>query len=462
MKPAALLLILITIAFAACRKDRFTGSADAQLRPGADTLHFDTVFVNTGSTSGVVKIFNDNEEGIRISSVRLAGGNASPFRINADGIAGPEVRDLEVAGGDSLYVFVTVTINPNSNTQPFVVQDSIAIEWNGNRRWVQLDAFGQNARFLRNHIVRGSETWDNTLPYVILDGITVDTLASLNITQGTHIYFHGNAPMIVHGSLHSTGDRYDSTRVRFTGDRLDIPYRNFPASWPGIYFSDVSRNNTLTFTSVLNAYQAIAIEGPAPATQLTLRECIIDNAYDAGIYANNAGIDSRNLLVSNCGSGISLSGGGNYNFVHTTAVGYSNRYQQHTNPVLFISNRTASGGSAALNATFRNGIYWGEANGLVQDEVVVLNSTGAPFNVTFDGALWRMRATPSGIGASNIQNGLDPTFDSVDHTNRIYSFRLATGSPAVDKGGNAGTPIDLDGKPRPAGLAPDLGAYEKQ
>ncbi|RYY88536.1 MAG: hypothetical protein EOO15_08780, partial [Chitinophagaceae bacterium] len=414
MKSAAVLLFaLMIVALGACRKDRFTGSADAQLRTAVDTLHFDTVFVSAGSTSGVVKIFNDNKEGIRISAVRLAGGNASPFRINVDGIAGPEVRDLEVAGGDSLYVFVTVTVNPNSALLPFVVQDSIAIDWNGNRRWVQLDAYGQNARFLRNHEVQGSETWDNTLPYVILDGVTVDTNATLNITQGTRIYFHGNAPMIVHGKLVASGDRFDSTRVVFNGDRLDAPYRDFPAAWPGIYFSGASRNNVLSYTSIRNAYQGIAIQGPAPATQLTLRETIIDNAYDAGIYATNAGIDSRNLLVSNCGSGIVLAGG-NYSFIHTTAAGYSNRYQQHSEPVLFLSNRDAFGNSATLNAVFRNGIYWGEANGIVEDEVVVANAAGAPFNVQFDGALWRVRTTPAGITVNNIQNGLDPLFDSID------------------------------------------------
>ncbi|RYY92048.1 MAG: hypothetical protein EOO11_21825, partial [Chitinophagaceae bacterium] len=323
MKPAALLLsVVLLLAAASCRKDRFTGSADAGLRLGMDTLHFDTVFTSTGSTSGVIKLFNDNKEGIRVSTVRLVGGAASPFRINVDGLPGPEVRDLEVAGGDSLYIFVTVTVNPASGTLPFIVQDSVAVEWNGNRRWVQLDAYGQNARFLRNHTVQGSETWDNTLPYVILDGLTVDTSATLHITQGTRVYFHANAPLLVHGSLQASGDRVDSTRVLFTGDRLDAPYRDFPASWPGIIFSPVSRNNTLTYAVVRNAYQGIAAAGPAPAGQLTLRECIIDNAYDAGIYTLNASIDSRNLLVSNCGSGITLTGGGNYLFTHTTAVAY--------------------------------------------------------------------------------------------------------------------------------------------
>lgn len=42
------------------------------------------------------------------------------------------------------------------------------------------------------------------------------------------------------------------------------------------------------------------------------------------------------------------------------------------------------------------------------------------------------------------------------------NFRLMGSSPAVDKGVDAGVTDDLDGRPRPVGLAPDLGAYEFQ
>ncbi|RYD86251.1 MAG: hypothetical protein EOP50_22715, partial [Sphingobacteriales bacterium] len=256
MKPARLCfcLLLMGVLFS-CRKDRFTDSSSAQLRPNVDTLHFDTVFTTAGSTSGIIKVVNEDEKGIRISTVRLAGGAASPFRINVDGVPGPEVRDLEVAGRDSFYIFVTVNVQPNAALQPFVVQDSIELVWNGNRRWVQLDAYGQNARYLRNHEVRGAETWDNTLPYVLLDGFSVDTNATLTITQGTRIYAHSNVPVIVHGTLQVTGDRFDSTRVLFTGDRLDMPYRDFPASWPGLVFTGTSRNNTLSYAIIKNAYQ---------------------------------------------------------------------------------------------------------------------------------------------------------------------------------------------------------------
>ena len=134
MKPVRnLLLVVFSILFLyACRKESFTDSADAYLSTTTDTLHFDTVFTSTGSVTRLIKILNDNDKGIRIASVKLAGGSASPFRINVDGQPGPLVTDLAIAANDSLYVFVTVTINPNTSNLAFIVQDSIEISYNGN------------------------------------------------------------------------------------------------------------------------------------------------------------------------------------------------------------------------------------------------------------------------------------------------------------------------------------------
>ena len=76
-------------------------------------------------------------------------------------------------------------------------------------------------------------------------------------------------------------------RVYFRGDRLDEPYKDFPASWPGIYFRSTSKDNVFNYAVIKNAYQAIAAQDPSPNAnpKVTLNECIIDNAYDAGIIA---------------------------------------------------------------------------------------------------------------------------------------------------------------------------------
>jgi hypothetical protein len=466
VRSLLLFTTLLTVLFS-CQKESFTTSPNAFLKTDVDTLHFDTVFTTTGSTSQLFKIINDNNKGIKVSSVRLAGGSASPFKINVDGVPGPQVSDVEIAGNDSAYVYVTVTINPNTSSLPFIIRDSLEITYNGNKKWVQLDAFGQNAHFLRGRTITGYKVWNNDLPYVILGGLTVEPNATLVINKGCKIFLHADAPFIVNGTLQVYGDKYDSTRVVFTGDRLDEPYRNFPASYPGLIFTETSSDNIINYGIIKNAYQGIVAVGPsAIPSQLTLNETIIDNAYDVGLFGISADISAQNVLVSNCGKNIVLVRGGAYNFTHCTVAAYSNDYIQHKEPLLIVSdylkqNNTIT--TADLTASFRNCIFWADSTGLVKSEIVVdKKGSGNRFNVEFDNVLWPMAGTPANVTkvtGTPIKD--NPQFETIDISNRYYNFRLKETSPAINHGSNYGVSVDLDGKPRGAGQ-PDLGAYERQ
>ena len=464
MKPVRnlLWLVLFITLLTACRKEQFTSSQSSLLHTTVDTLHYDTLFTSTGSITQVVKIINPNDKGIHIGSVKLAGGNTSFFKINVDGTPGPQVTGVDVLADDSVYIFATVSIDPSAPDLPFIVRDSIEIVYNGNTKWVQLEAYGQNAHFFRNRIVTGSETWNNDRPYVILGQLTIDTTALLTINKGCRIHIHADAPVIVNGSLQVAGEKAE--RVVFTGDRLDLPYRDFPASYPGILFSSSSTNNSLRYAVIKNAYQGIVVTDPSPGIKLRLHETIIDNAYDAGITAINSSIIAENLLVSNCGKSILLLQGGNYDFNHTTVACISNSYVPHREPALVVTNFLNMNNvpvAADLNARFRNSIFWGEANGLVDDEVIVARSGSTVFQVDFDQVLWRVTNTPQHSSITGAINNTNPLFDSINTSERIYSFRLKPQSPAVDKGIPTTLNIDLDGAPRPVGL-PDLGSYEQQ
>jgi hypothetical protein len=464
MKTLSLVLISCCLLILSCRKDSFIDSPDARITITADTLRYDTVFATAGSITQSFKIINENDQKLRLSSVKLMGGNSSAYKINVDGTTGPEVNNLEIEANDSLYVFVQVNINQNTANLPFIVRDSIQVSYNGNNRKVQLEAWGQNAHFFRNKQILTNETWINDLPYVILGYLYIDTSQTLTINKGCRIYMHADAPVIVDGTLQVNGAKDTADRVYFRGDRLDDPYKDFPAGWPGIYFLGSSINNVLNYAVIKNGYQSIGVQDPATNAnpKLTLNECIIDNAYETGIIAINSSIRATNCLVSNCGKNLYLVKGGNYQFIHCTVVTISNSFIQHREPVLTLSNAVSNAPPLAMDALFRNCILWGE-NGTVDDEVFVeKKTTAAVFNVVFDQVLWKVTANPANttITPPVPINNLAPTFDSINTSRNYYDFRLKTGSRGINAGINAGVTIDLDGKARPVGL-PDLGCYEK-
>ena len=463
MKRITPLFCFLNFAFCffitSCKKDSFITSEFAQLSITADTLKYDTVFTTAGSITKFFKIINENNQKLRLGKVKLMGGATSAYKMNVDGAATNEVTNLDIEANDSIYVFVSVTINPNAANLPFIVSDSILINYNGNNRYVQLQAYGQNANFLSNRLLTGNTVWTNNLPYVILGSIRIDTTATLTIQPGCKIYSHADAPFIVNGTK--------ADPVTFSGDRLDEGYKDLPASWPGIYFRGSSKNNTLTYAVVKNAYQAIVTEKPSVNAnpKVILHQCIIDNAYDAGILAVNSSLQADNCLISNCGSNIILNYGGIYNFTHCTVAAYSTDFITHKNPMLSITNFTQQAGgtlTADLHAVFRNNIFWGD-EGIVTNELSVIKQGANPFTVLFEKNMYRSAADPSNSTLTgNIRNA-DPAFDSINVTKNIFDFRITknAASPAINAGTLTGFPKDLDDENRNIGL-PDLGCYEKQ
>ncbi|MBI2730456.1 MAG: hypothetical protein HYX40_06855 [Sphingobacteriales bacterium] len=457
------LFSFIGLTIISCKKERLLTDANASLNINRDTLQFDTVFTSTGSITQYFTIVNPNKQKIQISSVKLMGGATSAFKINADGTPGPSINNIEIEASDSIYVFVLVTINPNSANLPFVINDSIQINWNGNTFYKHLQAFGQNAHFLRNKVIDANTTWNNDLPYVILGGLQVDTNINLTINPGVRIYSHADAPFIVDGTLTINGTKQDS--VVFRGDRLDEDYRDFPGSWPGIYFRETSKDNHLTYAIIKNAYQGVIAYNPSSNAnpKVTLSQCIIDNIYDAGLLGVQSSIKADNCLISNCGNNVAIALGGNYNFTHCTMATYSSVFINHKNPVLFASNALKQNNqvtTSSLNATFTNCIIWGEG-GTVEDEIVTDKQGTNTFSVTFDNVLYKVKNDPPNTLFTASLKNQPPVFDSIDVSRRFYNFHLKAGSPALNNGKATGLLTDLDGKPRSNGL-PDLGCYEKQ
>ena len=461
IKYVCLFFILAAIIFS-CKKESFITSPQADLSTSADTLKYDTVFTSVGSITQSFKIFNNNNQKLRLSQVKLAGGASSVFKINVDGTAAPEVDNIEINANDSIYVFVQVNVNPTAGNLPFLLRDSILISYNGNQKFVQLQAYGQNAIFLNSKKLTGNVTWDKTLPYVILGGILIDSNATLTIQEGTRIYLHANAPFLVDGTLIVNGTKQDS--VVFNGDRTDPDYKDLPASWPGIFFSTSSKDNSLKHAVIKNAYQGIIAQGLSTDAnpKVTLSQCIVDNIYDAGVLGVNTNIYADNCLISNCGSNILLQLGGDYRFVHCTVASYNNFFLMHKNAVLQVSNAAKQNVvtfTRPLNAIFQNCIFWGD-NGNVDNEIILDKEGTDSFLASFDHVLYKAKDNISNgnFDTQSIKN-TDPSFDSVDVSHNYYNFHLKDNSPAINAGAATSFPKDLDDKIRDA--KPDIGCYEK-
>lgn len=467
---------LLTITFFSClllfscKKDRYINSPDARISIAIDTLRFDTVFTSIGSVTKYFTLVNNNEQKIRISEIKLSGGQTSPFKINVDGRAGTRFNQIDLDANDSVYLFVNVTIDPNNSNNPFVVNDSIVINYNGNTRKVQLQAFGQQAHFIKNQTITNNVTWNKELPYVIQNNLNIAPGATLTIEKGARIFVNANAAFMVNGTLKIRGEKEEQDRVIFRGERLDEAYRDLPGGWPGIVFTGTSKANEMSYTHILNAYQAVVVAGGAGQNQpqLTMNQCLIHNAYDVGLYTINSSVTASNCLFSQCGnnglpgeggSNLLVTGGGKYNINHCTIVTYAGFYQNHKQASCYISNKTGNM-TALLDVNCSNSIIDGMGSS-VDDELVVNHSPGDVVN--FSNVLYkRKNKDPVGVTFTDCIRNKEPLFDSISTNRQTYNFRLRDVSPAIDAGKLSGVVIDLDGKPRPVGLKPDLGCYEKQ
>ncbi len=313
-------------------------------------------------------------------------------------------------------------------------------------------------------VIKQDTVWPNDLPYVIYGSLTVDSNATLTINPGTHIYLHADAPIYVDGSLKVLGDSLSSQRVYFTGDRLDLPYANYPGSWPGIFFRQNSRDNVLNYAVLQNGNQTLVSEGLSTDLnpKLSLNQCIINNSLAEGILAVQTSIRAINCLISNCGQNIVIGLGGVYQFEYCTVASYSTILLSHQQPVLTVSNSGLNGSqliTGDLNAGFTNCIFWGSES--IPDEVIIQKQGSNTFNVLFDHTILKQQNYPANIDSSSLWLNTDPLFISTGIPNNEYNFQLQAGSPALDRAANSGIIIDLNGDPRPANLS-DLGCYERQ
>ena len=98
------------IIFYSCSdEDSFTADRNSVLEFSQDTIAFDTVFTGITTPTERFYVYNKNDKGVRIASVKLEKGGTSGFLINVDGQNGTNINDVQVLKKDSIFVFVKLS-----------------------------------------------------------------------------------------------------------------------------------------------------------------------------------------------------------------------------------------------------------------------------------------------------------------------------------------------------------------
>lgn len=468
-------IIGLTIGLTGCERENISTDPAYRLSFSTDTVRFDTVFTAIGSSTRYLKVYNRNRFDIRISSIHLAKGGESPYRINIDGVAANRVENVNLRRNDSLFIFVEVTIDPNNQNSPLLVADSIVFNTNGNIQDVKLIAWGQDVHMLKSRVFTTDIVLQADKPYLILDSLWVSPNTVLTINAGCRLHFHNLAQLRVAGSLKVMGE--PESKVVFEGDRLEKFYRDKAGQWGGIWLRRGSRDNEIRWAEIRNGIIGLIVDTCVTDTgpTLTLHNTIIENMSAAGLYTRGSRVVADNCLISNAGQiSVALTMGGEYCFYHCTIANYWGQYIYRTGPALLLNNyytyQLVKDGPILVMprdlvmASFTNCIIYGsresefEVDNVYKDETV-----NALMNYRFDHCILRV---PQGFNLSDPQKYIevirkDPRFKSPYDRN----FELDTLSPAKDVGLMETAqkyPIDLKGISRLTDLGPDLGAYERK
>ncbi len=471
--PLAILVLVIALS-SSCRKEKFLTSG-GEIAFSLDTLTFDTVFTQQGSATRSIRIFNKQKDKILLSSIRLGKGEKSPYRLNVNGQPGKEIKDVEIAGNDSVWVFAAVTIDPTNENDPFIVGDDLVVTLNGRDFTIPLMAYGQNAHYIRDSVLQ-TQTWLNDKPYVILHNALVAEGQTLTIPAGARIYVHRDSRLYVLGTLKINGTATDS--VTFLGDRLDPlvwigDYIDIPGQWGGLYFFKQSYGNVISHTVFKNGGAVTSLNGQPvqgatiqidPDTvkngtpKLTITNSVIHSSLGYGILAFNSSLQADNCRITECGGeNVMFFEGGNYKLRFCTIGTYGSAYLSHSeNLSMAVLNYRPTGQttyvSAPLTADIRNCIIYGS----LTDEVFFDAKQDNPANLTLANCLLRSsEPIPAFVTQSSNKINQDPLF--VDYSK--VNYRLQEGSPARAAGvAVPGLTVDIEGKPR--ANPPSIGCYE--
>lgn len=455
-------ILLCALVFIACEpeEEQISGDQNLSLTFSTDTVLFDTLLTAKKSLTRRFRIYNPNSKAINIADIRLAGGSSSDYSIIINGKSGTSVQDEVVFGRDSLLVLVDVTIDPLDENTPYLVKDSVVVEWNGNSDHVKLVAWGQDANFIKDSIIC-DQVWTKEKPYVLYNVALVDAECTLTVEPGTKIFLDNDASLFVAGSLRILGDSGNHVTIRNT--RFDENYLEAPGQWGGIYLLSGSKGNEIHYADIENGTYGLSLGNslqPISAgydteikSDLEISHSSIRHMSVAGILAFGSEVYAYNTEVYNVKTYlVGNFAGGNYRYEHCTFANNSSFFL-NDDPLLQFSDNLVIDGEGLwtgdLSLQMTNCIAWGRGD----DQLIFSNEGAAGFDVTLLNNILKLSEEVDGnyvSDESNFPGFYDPL---------LFDFSLDSLAFARDKGIDIGIVDDINGMPRDT--KPDIGAFER-
>lgn len=470
------ILFLLSVGMYSCNKQNPTLTEGGLVRFSTDTVFFDTVFTALKSSTRIVRVYNEEQSPIKVN-VNLLNGENTSFKINVDGRTGYKAENIEILANDSATIFINAMIDETSEDTAFVIQDELVVELNGRDFQIPIIAFAQNAHYLYDSVLT-TTTFTNDRPYVIIKGALVSEGHTLTVEPGTKIYMHQNSRLFVLGSLKVQGTLEEP--VYMQSDRIDRDIyigsdKDMPGEWGGIYFFDVSHNNSIEYAIIKNGGLPTEIAGsttlPAliqvdkdlingPIPKLTLKNTVIKNANQYGLLSFGGSIYAENCVFANSQKiSIALLEGGKYTFNDCTigifgGLPYFGRSTESASMLIqnFYESSPGVVVGRPLDLKMNNCII----SGNFENEFIVNNRPEFSSDVQLNYCLIRQKeAIPSGVIMNNCIFNIDPLFKNISESD----FHPNDGSPLIGAGTNSGEiNTDLDGIDRES--PPTIGAYE--
>jgi len=466
----------------------FTTDRSAVLQFSRDKVEFDTVITTIPSSTQTLIVYNRGSKGLRISSVHLEKGSASPFRVNVTGqdlsqTPNNYATDFEIWRRDSIIVRMEVTLPDTDTDAPHRVSDNLVFTLeSGVQQSIGLTVVGRDARFYRNEKLTANTTITGQRPYVVYGPLIVDEGVTLTLDEGAQLLFHEGASLQVKGTLKANGSLAKPVVLR--GDRLDhmfdyLPYDRLPGRWGGVTLAATSTGNDLQYIDIHGAEYGIKCEASSLETlKLKLVNSRLHSLDGDGLAATDCRLEVINTEISNTlGHCVRLLGGDS-RFVHCTLAQFYPLDANRGN-ALTIAAMEDKAYHALVRADFVNCVLTGYADDVVL--IPALDGSGLPAGITDPQLNYQFTncfmatVVPSGdIYAARFHNivfdnenrsagGHEKNFALVDTHEMVYRFTPVAGSAirgAADSAVAQDYPLDRLGHSRIEDNAPDAGCYE--